>query len=662
MPISGSQKALTYSFSGIMRAGAGRSGYFPAIAAFNIGGATIGSAVKPSAIITDELDAVPNTARLSVRGGPSYAAEVLADSPSGYWKLDEMSGTTIAVDRSGNARNGTYVSTVTLSQSGALSDGSKAATFVAIGTGAGDTGGYATATIAALGTTWTLETWIKKNGAPAVAQVEFLTIATAIEVYIGAGETFIRVFDSAGRITGAVNVCDNAWHHVVLVCDGANTKLYVDGVQDGSTYAGTISITGTTLNMARNYAGGFTFNGSLDEVAVYATALSTGRITTHYAARLYTTSLLQSGSEIIIGLGNLTNRIFAGHILSYRQPPHHFRDQKRPLFELDCIDYSWQLDWKRVTGKSWTSTSVGTIVGDIITAFAPAFTVRTEAGLTSVDFQSNHDERVSEALSRLMKMIGGYWYVDYDRVVHVYVNPEPDGNAVALDSTNTKFWAFEYAEDISQARTRTRVTGGASTTTAVAAVGATSLAIDDTRLFASAGGYALVGGNQITYTGKSTTEGPGSLTGIPSAGTGSVLTSVAQGESVRVLAIQQSATSAAAMIAQVGTGDGYIEHTIEDGSLGDSAANQTASGDLLLNQTYDKRIAFRTRDLFMRSGKLVSVDQTNTKTNQHLTGSYKVQRVVISDIELSRTRYPVRTVEAGANRQNLFIILGDVLE
>lgn len=442
MPITGSQKALMYSLAGVLRCGAGRSGYFRAVAAFSIAGTSVGSAIKPAATIYDELDATPNTARVSVRGSSTFT--------------------------------------------------------------------------------------------PA------------------------------------------------------------------------------------------------------------------------------KGQEIIIGLGNATNRIFAGHILnvSLRQ---HFRDKKRPTFDLDCIDYSWQLDWKRVQGKAWSSTAVGTIASEIVSTFAPAFTMRVEAGLTSVDFQSNHDERVSEALSRLMKMVGGYWYVDYDRIVHVFVNPETDANAVALDSTNTKFWDLQYEEDITQTRTRVRVTGGASTTTAVAAVGATSLAIDDTRLFASAGGYALVGANQLTYTGKSATSGPGNLTGIPSSSTGSIVTAIAQGESVRVLAIQQDATAAAAIATLIGTGDGYLEHSIEDGQLGDSAANQLASGDLILNKDPDKRLSWLTRDIFIKSGKIITLSTTNAKTGQVLSGTFQIQRVVISEIEISLVRYPLRSVEAGKNKQDFSVLLGQAI-
>ncbi len=367
------------------------------------------------------------------------------------------------------------------------------------------------------------------------------------------------------------------------------------------------------------------------------------------------------GQEVLIGLGNLTNRIFAGHVMTVSQAQPR-KNQKKPKFSLECIDYSWQLDWKRVTGKSWSSTSPATIISDILAAFGPAFTLRVEAGLTSVDFQSNHDERVSEALSRLMNMIGGYWYVDYDRVVHAFVSPETDGNAVALDSTNNNFWDFAYTEDITQTRTRTRVTGSATSTTAVASVGDTTLAVDDTRDFGASGGYALVGANQITYTGKSTTMGPGNLTGIPASSTGSILTAIAQGESVRVLAIQSDASAAAVIAALIGTGDGYLEHSIEDGQLGDAAARQTAAGDLLQNKSADKRITYKTKDLFTKSGKTIQVSLVNDDTGQYISGTFQIQRVVISNLELSTARYPQRDVEAGNNRRDVFDAVGALLE
>ena len=46
-----------------------------------------------------------------------YANRVLADSPLGYWRLGEFSGS-VAVDSSGNGNDGTYVGNVVLGQPG----------------------------------------------------------------------------------------------------------------------------------------------------------------------------------------------------------------------------------------------------------------------------------------------------------------------------------------------------------------------------------------------------------------------------------------------------------------------------------------------------------------------------------------------------------------
>lgn len=51
------------------------------------------------------------------RGG--YSSVILADSPLGYWKLGESSGAT-AADSSGNARDGTYINSPTLAQTGLI--------------------------------------------------------------------------------------------------------------------------------------------------------------------------------------------------------------------------------------------------------------------------------------------------------------------------------------------------------------------------------------------------------------------------------------------------------------------------------------------------------------------------------------------------------------
>lgn len=84
----------------------------------------------------------------------------------------------------------------------------------------------------------------------------------------------------------ATAVDDGNWHHFVGTYDGTTRKIYVDGVlQIASTSAGeTLSSTGALQIGGSNYCGS-TFNGSLDEVRIYNTALSASDV-----ASLYNTS------------------------------------------------------------------------------------------------------------------------------------------------------------------------------------------------------------------------------------------------------------------------------------------------------------------------------------------------------------------------------------
>lgn len=234
----------------------------------------------------------------------SYAARVMsAGPPAGYWRLNESAGPT-ATDSAGS-NNGTYVNAPTFGVSSAIADGTTAVTFVSSGDGAADAGSYATAPMTAPGTTWSLECWLKKSAAASGSAREFLSAnggaGDFIEIFITTSATNILVAKSGVTvITGAVNVCNGQWHHIVVTCDGAQTKLYVDGAQDGSTYAGTINITGTTLNIGRWAGGGFTIGGSMDDVARYSAALSSTEIAAHYAARTFTSSDLHSTKRAIV--------------------------------------------------------------------------------------------------------------------------------------------------------------------------------------------------------------------------------------------------------------------------------------------------------------------------------------------------------------------------
>lgn len=360
------------------------------------------------------------------------------------------------------------------------------------------------------------------------------------------------------------------------------------------------------------------------------------------------------GQEVIVSIGTLSNRLFAGHIINVSQSAPHAGQRVR--FAVDCVDYTWLLDARRITGKRYIGESVTNIVNDLMTSFAPSgFTTgNVEASMDAVDFTANHAETLMQALARLMKMAtksgrkGGYCKVDYNKGLHAFVTPETTNNPTALTPTNTAFWDLQYAIDISQVRTRTYALGATTQTTSTVPSGATAVPVEDTRQFVG-GSYALAFGNQISYAGTSPTSGPGWLTGVTS-----FAYAVPQGESIRLLAIGVNSTAAQSMAAILG-GDGLIDHVIEDERLGASGAQSRADADVGLYFAPEERVGYTTRDKFAFAGKTLPVSLTAPTT---IAAELVVQQVEISDISLGNgLRFPVRRVDAAKTFRDGFELL-----
>lgn len=371
--------------------------------------------------------------------------------------------------------------------------------------------------------------------------------------------------------------------------------------------------------------------------------------------------IANTGPEIIISIGSTANRLFAGYVMSTRVKAFR-RSQRRPIVEYGCCDYNWFLDRYRITGKRWTSASATTILTDILTYLPSShgFTLSIEAGLATLDsFQANHLETISQVITRLAKRLGARWYVDYNKVVHLFESPETTNQPSALSDSQRGFWDLDVDTDMSQARTRAYVIGGSTTTTAVAAAGATSIAVDDTRLFGASGGEALIGANRITYTGKSVAQGPGNLTGVPGSGAGSIVYDVAQAESVRILATRNDTTAQAALASRIGTNgagvadDGIVAETVQDGRCGDQAARDLGDGELLLASLVPQAIGYKTLDKFSQTGKAVPVSVLQPVV---VNNTFMIQRVVLDQLGIVN-RFPRRTVEAGGTRIDLMDVL-----
>jgi Concanavalin A-like lectin/glucanases superfamily len=227
-------------------------------------------------------------------GGATYADEVLADSPLAYWRLGESSGTT-AVDEMATY-SASYVASPTLGVTGAVS-GDTAVTLN------GSTQYMDAGDVLDMGTSdWTIECWVKTtaNDWSAVAKSIAADIYGRYAIFYTGGVLYGLMFWATG--TGVEfgwtsnTPKDGAWHHIALTFDrDGNATLYFDG----SSVASTSIAAGSAVNMQSTdplYLGaygnatatgplsGFVLNGSIDEVAIYNTALSSGRIAAHYAA------------------------------------------------------------------------------------------------------------------------------------------------------------------------------------------------------------------------------------------------------------------------------------------------------------------------------------------------------------------------------------------
>ena len=207
----------------------------------------------------------------------------------GYWRLGEASGTN-ANDLSLPGNDGSYVAGTTLGQTGALTgDTDTAASF----DGVDDHVSVADSSSLDLTTKLTVEAWLKKT-----AFAEHRHYVVKENVGGDATGTWQLSVLTDGKVrlernnvdtatsTGAVTV--GAWHHVVVVFDDAanpKVRFYIDGRAAGTSnsVAGPFTANNETLLIGRR---GLTtvswWDGLLDEVAIYDTALTTPQIEAHY--------------------------------------------------------------------------------------------------------------------------------------------------------------------------------------------------------------------------------------------------------------------------------------------------------------------------------------------------------------------------------------------
>jgi hypothetical protein len=235
--------------------------------------------------------------------GRCYKDAVLADSPVGYWRLGESSGSTAADGIYG--RHGTYTASPTLGATGALDgDANTAATF-------NGSSQYAIVPFdAALNPSqFTIEGWVKPTGGAgtwrtvAASWYELAAGASMRGYWLGIGSdnTWRLGIGNGSTSTNVVGpaVTLNSWAHVVGTYDGTTGRLYVNGILVASGAAAYAANVSAGFGIGAWWSDGSwtgQIPGSLDEIALFSTALSQTRVQAHYLiGRSYQDTVLDSG-------------------------------------------------------------------------------------------------------------------------------------------------------------------------------------------------------------------------------------------------------------------------------------------------------------------------------------------------------------------------------
>lgn len=229
-----------------------------------------------------------------------------------------------------------------------------------------------------------------------------------------------------------------------------------------------------------------------------------------------------AGHEVKVGLGSthFGSLVFAGHI---QQMVQIYEGEKpaNVAYDLTCVSYEWLLNRRKVNGR-FLSTSATAVVQSIMDDFTSGFTRRSvELGLEDLDEITFTNEGVTDALDRVAKRIGAYWYIDAGKDLHFFLD-DVQGEVHDITTAAPKTAAgVTKATDLSQVRTRVFYEGGGAATPCAVAAGATLLPVDDLAWYPSTGGLVQVGPQRVAYTGTApggTGAIVGSSLGGPSAG------------------------------------------------------------------------------------------------------------------------------------------------
>lgn len=231
----------------------------------------------------------------------TYAQTVLRGTPWGYWRLDDLAAPTVR-DASGSGHDGVYAGPITYGQRGLIVDGNAA--IVVDGSALSFGTIFATLDGPSLTDTFSVEFWVEPalldhpndNRIVLVVGVAGLRVNTPlVNCTVDFVANIVRVdYAFSSQLTSLTAAAIGQRMHLALVRSPSGHALYVNGVLEASD-----TIPASNPNDFTQFAGGYVLDrwfvassldagdtpltGTVDEFAVYQTALSPQQVAAHYA-------------------------------------------------------------------------------------------------------------------------------------------------------------------------------------------------------------------------------------------------------------------------------------------------------------------------------------------------------------------------------------------
>lgn len=227
------------------------------------------------------------TAIVACSARQSSYSGVISSTPGlvGYWRLGESSGT-VACDYTAQHDNGTYLGGFSLGGPGALAGDS--ATAVSLDGASGQVSVPAASSLN-VGDTFSIEGWVKRGRSRTGSNevVASKQNSAWVLMFNGSDRLTLRQSSVGEVATANVETADTTnWHYVVATKNGGLVHLYIDGVDVTGSVSNRTMVNNSQPLAIGQSTGTAYLKGSVEEVALYNTALAPTKIAEHYNAGL----------------------------------------------------------------------------------------------------------------------------------------------------------------------------------------------------------------------------------------------------------------------------------------------------------------------------------------------------------------------------------------